>query len=265
VKRLLILLIVPFLSFGQLNDKWRSGSAYSLSGKIYVLTIFISETNWEYDDKIQQYDKIYEAQNWITQQAKTYNKTIDFIGGQFGLEETIIMKDIPVGTASGNEPVDIINTALQKIGYSNPLIFFEWVKNNTDADNCAVLILANKAGNGYAVPCNEELINYSTRNKELYFLEGTILYRKYLNNNDLASASIAHELLHLFGAWDLYQTYAQPKSREDKAKELFPDDIMLRTSYDINTLKIDKLTAWLVGLSHFYEDWYEWFRPISKD
>ena len=31
---------------------------------------------------------------------------------------------------------------------------------------------------------------------------------------------------------------------------------MLRVSYDISTQKIDKLTAWLVGLTDDMEDWY---------
>ena len=111
-----------------------------------------------------------------------------------------------------------------------------------------VLILANKAGNGYAIQYSYEM------DKNLYFLERTILYQKYLNDSELASSSIAHEILHLFGAWDLYETFEQTKDREVKARELFPDDIMLQTSYNINELNIDKLTAWLTGLSSFHED-----------
>jgi hypothetical protein len=115
--------------------------------------------------------------------------------------------------------------------------------------------MANKAGRGYAMQYSNEM------DKEKYFLEGCLLYKKYDETSGLASASIAHEFLHLFGAWDLYTTFQQAQEKEDKAKKMFPDDIMLRVSYDINELKIDKLTAWRVGLSTFQGKDYEWFRP----
>ncbi len=46
-----------------------------------------------------------------------------------------------------------------------------------------------------------------------------------------------------------------------KAKELFPNAVMLRVSYNINELEICPLTAYLVGLTDEYEKWYWWFQP----
>ena len=260
-KMLFLLFFIPFLSFGQYveySDPYvRNGSAYKLEGKVYILTIFISESHWDYNDKLKLYDEIYEAENWVIDQAKKYNKIVEFQGGNYGLNNTIIINNIPVGTASGNERGDLVDLVLKKVGYSSVSQFSNWIKQNTDADNYLVLILANKTGNGYAMPYKQGL------NKK-YFVEGTILYKRDLHNSRLISSEIAHEFLHLFGAWDLYKTFEQPKSREDKAKELFPNDIMHRVSYNINELKIDKLTAWLVGLSNFKEDWYYWFKPTGR-
>ncbi len=257
MKKLLFLLVfIPLISFGQDFKTTNAGSAKKLEGKIYVLTIFISESHWDYNNKLKIYDEIYEAENWLVNQAKIYNKKLEFIGGQFGLNNTVILNQIPVGTASGNEPVNLVDKVLRKVGYSSISKFSNWIIENTDADNYLVLIIANKKGNGYAIP-------YPKGANKKYFVEGTILYKRDLQNSRLVSSEIAHEFLHLFGAWDLYETYQQPKSREDKAKELFPNDIMHRVSYDINELKIDKLTAWLVGLSNFKEDWYDWFKPID--
>ncbi len=168
------------------------------------------------------------------------------------MDDTIILDNIPVGTASGNEPTNLVDIVLKKVGYNSVSKFSDWIKYNTNSDNYLVLIIANKKGNGYALP-------YPKGADKKYLVEGTILYKRYLDNQSLLSSSIAHEILHLFGAWDLYETFQQPKSREDKARELFPNDIMHRVSYDIDELKIDKLTAWLVGISSFKEDWYDWF------
>jgi len=251
----ILFLVVSLNCFCQSNDKWRAGSAYSLNGKTYVLTIFISETDWDYKEKLKLYDKVKEAQNWLISQAKTYKKTIEFSGGNFGLNKTIIVDNIVSGTGSGKEPVDLVSKILKKVGYSSNLQFVDWVKKNTDCTNSLVLLIANKAGRGYSMEYSNGM------EKEKYFLEGCLLYKKYDENSSLASSSIAHEFLHLFGAWDLYQTFEQSKEKEDKARKIYPDDIMLRTSYNINELKIDKLTAWLVGLNSVQESTFEWFRP----
>ena len=256
---LFLLIILFFLNclsaHGQANDKWRAGSAYSLSGKIYVLTVFISETEWKYEEKVKLYDDIFEAQDWLVKQAKKYGKSINFSGGNYGMDKTIRIDNIPVGTGSGTEPTDLITRVLKKIGYSSPIQFSDWLKKNTDCTNSLVFVIANKQGRGYAMPYSKGM------SYDKYFLEGCILYKEFSTDFPLNSASIAHEFLHLFGAWDLYETFSQTKEHEEKAREIFPDDIMLRNVYDINELKIDKLTAWLIGLSAFSEKWYEWFRP----
>jgi hypothetical protein len=110
-------------------------------------------------------------------------------------------------------------------------------------------------GNGYAMPFS------SNMNSEKHFVEGAILYEKYLGNGDLASSSIAHEILHLYGSWDLYKTFAQTQDREDKARKLFPNSVMLRTSYNIKELNIDEVSQWLIGWNDSPKDWYEWFKP----
>ena len=250
-----IIFLLNFYCYGQSNDKWRAGSALSLTGKTYVLTVFISEKEWRYDEKLKIINEVYGAEGWLVGQAKNYGKSISFMGGNYGLVETVIMDNIVSGTASGNEPKGIVSSVLKKIGYSNSMQFVDWVKKNTNCSNSLVLIIANKDGIGYALP-------YSTNmDQEKYFLEGSIVYKNYSVNLPLCSSQIAHEILHLFSAWDLYKTLDQGKDREYKAKQIFPNDVMLRVSYDINELKVDKLTAWLVGLSSYSEDRYEWFRP----
>jgi len=236
------------------KHKWQAGSAVKLQGISYMLTVFISESDWDYREKCSIYERIYEARKWLVNEASRYGKYISFIGGHYGLNNNIILDDIPVGTGSGNEPTDIVTKVLKKIGYVNSLQFFEEVKKRKKCENVFALIVANKSGRGYAIPFAHGF------NKETYFLEGTILYENNFGSK-IMSAEIAHEILHLFGAWDLYTNYLQSNDRELKARQLFPDDIMLRTSRNIYDLKIDKLTAWLVGLTDYKEDWYEWFKP----
>jgi len=108
---------------------------------------------------------------------------------------------------------------------------------------------------GYSMPFGEG------SNAEQLFFEGCIVYRFHKNGAELCSACIAHEILHLYGAWDLYRTFEQTYDRELKARELFPNDIMLRVSYGIDELEVGPLSAWLVGWNNQCKGWYQWFRP----
>jgi hypothetical protein len=90
-----------------------------------------------------------------------------------------------------------------------------------------------------------------------------MMYRYHPLGIELIHSMIAHEVLHLYGAWDLYNSYVQTHDVASKAQQLFPNDIMLRTSYNLAELQVDALTAWRIGWSDKKESWYEWFRPIE--
>jgi len=258
---LCIWLFVVYSTQAQTVGKWRAGSARELSGNIYTLSCFISEPNeeWTYKEKQAILKQVKESQEWIKGQAAKYNVSVNFdAGGNFGLDTDIKMPLIERGTASGKEPVDWVSRVLKKVGYSSPLKLLEWVKQNTNAKQTQVIIFAKGKGNGYAMATSTEM------DKELYFVEGAILYEKYNNGSKLASSSIAHEMLHLYGAWDLYKTFSQSAENEKKAKQKFPNSVMLRTSYNIEELEIDELTAWLIGWNTKPKSWYDTLRPRDK-
>ena len=242
-------LVVASMDAEEVGARYQ-GSAPALDGKIYVLTCYVTETNWT-DEEIASYRAmIHEAEDWLVSQAKAYGRDVSFQNGSFGIEKPLIMNQIVSGNGVGDEPVDLVSKVMKKIGYANGLKFVDWVQNNTDCTGCLVLIVANKPGRGYSMAYHDD---YS---RELYFLEGTMLYTSQEEGEPYCAAGIAHEMCHLFGAEDLYATFVQTEENEALARELFPDDIMLRIAYDIDTLKIDKLTAWLVGLTDDMEDWY---------
>ena len=58
-------------------------------------------------------------------------------------------------------------------------------------------------------------------------------------------ASFVHELLHLFGAEDLYQ----PEARRELAKELYPDEVMLQSHRALDEIQIGPHTEYLIGWS----------------
>lgn len=253
------LLLLNSVTFAQNNDKWRAGSAYSLKGKIYVLSVFIAtpENDWTKEGKAKTFEIQREACRWIQTQAKKHKQSVSFEEGTFGYEETMMFETLSGGTGSGKEDVDWVSRVLKKAGYKSALDFNKWVQNNTTCTQSIVLIYANMSGVSYAMACSNEM------NEEKYFNEGCMIYQYYddAQTKPLCAATIAHEMLHTFGAWDLYTTFAQSSDREKKARSIYPNDIMLRTSYNINELSIGELSAWLIGWVVKEEKWFNWFRP----
>ncbi len=145
---------------------------------------------------------------------------------------------------------------MQKRGYSNSKQAARKLKRKYDTDNLQVLIFTKGNGRPYA-------LRYANgMNKKKYFLEGVLIYNNYLNAGPVPIQSVAaHEMLHIYGAWDLYNTYSQSKDRQEKARNKWPNDIMLRVDHDITLLEINELTAWLIGWSRYYNEEFEWFRP----
>ena len=229
------------------------GSARTLDGTIFVLTCYVSETGWT-QPEVEGFSALMrEAEDWLVEQAKAYGKEVTFVNGTAGLDMPLLFDEIVSGNGVGDEPVNLVSKVMNKLGYSNGIEYIQWLNDSIDCDNSLVLMVANKPGRDYSMAYKDTFDPY------MYFLEGSMLYTSYSDGQPGCAAGIAHEMCHLFGAEDLYATFIQSAENEARARELFPDDIMLRVSYDMNSLKIDKLTAWFIGLTEEMKDWYTSF------
>jgi hypothetical protein len=234
------------------------GSAGALRGGVYVLKCFVSVpgNEFSYKEKTDMMQKCDEAVTWLVEQAQTYNVSVKFGGGTFGLYADIKLDGISYGPGDGDNSTAMVSKTLKEIGYPNSLALHYWVRDNTDCHNAIVLIFVKGRGKSYAIPYASEGLD-----RELYFVEGAMLYEKQRDGVELAPAQIAHEILHLFGAWDLYETPHQTKLNETVARETFPNSVMGRVAHDINSLNIDPLTAWLIGWNNKPEPWFKLLKP----
>ena len=231
--------------------------ARTLENDVYELSIYISEDDnpWSYKDKLSVLRNQRISQDWLKTQAANYGTTLNFHEGCYGLDQDICMKSIPPAKGGPAECSYWIEYLFDILNYK-PMDFIDWVFDKYSCPNVHVLIYANQIGRSYAMP-------FSNGGDKRHFLEGTILYRYFTNGIEyLDPHVIAHEILHLYGAWDLYQTHEQTYDRENMAKQHFSNDIM-HQSGDLNELQVGPLTAWLVGWNKCPEEWYEWFRPMG--
>lgn len=233
------------------HKRYNAGSAKSLSGSIYVLAVFAGDKYWDRTVKEKRLNELYKAAGWISREAARYGKNVSFKYGTYGLDKTIKMAVAP-GYGSGKEDSRVAHKALAAVGYKNIGQFYEWFKKNEKCDNCVIVVFAQGRGRSYAVA-------YSPEYHIDFFTESCVVYECYENGTPHGAFGIAHEVLHCFGAEDLYETFRKPKIVEQEAKKRYSNDIMHRFDYDINNLKIDEFTAWCVGLTDTWKDEFEIF------
>ncbi len=254
-----MLVVTPEWLKSQNNDRWRAGSIKNLSGDVTALVCFIQEENnkWTDVEKDQALANVNVSNSWLEEQAGRYDVLLNI--------KTVVLNDgVPLefmninnGRGTGKERVDWVYRVLIKEGYKNSKQAYRKLKRKYHSKQLLVIVMTKEYGRSYSM-------RYASGyNKKKYFTEGMIYYISYQENASTPAASIAHEVLHLCGAWDLYTTYAQTSERQSKASELFPNDIMFRVDHNISSLNVDALTAWLVGWNTEEHDIFEWFRPAD--
>jgi len=270
----IILLFCPLLIHPQAMN---SGSAKTLEGNIYILTCFVSNSSayrsqinpgpWSHDDKIRYLREKDQALEFLKEEALKYGITINFI------ENVCLDKDFLFADGAGGG--GWYNGILKAIGHNNQEAFYDYVKNNTKCDNSLILVFTSTNSTGFNDPANRGGFAFPQHNASdtNFYLEGVTI-----NKNDVwieitkegklivtyggispnvnVDLAIAHEILHCFGAWDLYEKNNKTTGAE-LARKRYPKSIMNSLgSRDIGFPEVDPLTAWRIGWNKNPEPWF---------
>jgi hypothetical protein len=197
-----------------------------------------------YDDKIKLLDFKDNALKWLKEQALKYDIKINFTEEIFGLDTDIIH---PPGSGGGSS----YHFILEKIGYDNQESFNDYVKNNTNCDNSLIILISSKPytyhliAKRYITGIAHAQHNAADKN---FYLEGIDIY------STVDFKVIAHELLHCFGAWDLYVEENKTTGAELTRKR-YPRSIMMSWNL-FGPLEVDPITAWRIGWNKNPEPWF---------
>ena len=234
------------------GDTKNVGSAKELTGTTRLAVVFVSDeaSDWSWKEQRIQKRRLKQGERWLQQQAKNYNvPTPQFKHRTYGRWKDIELNALPAGTRSGNENVEMVHIVSEQLGFERPQAW----KNQFKQDQFAVLIFLKRSGASYAIP---QEVGLSSR----YDIEGAVLYDNFEPNIPNCATCMAHELLHIFGAWDMYETFQITQDQMNAAQKKYPNSIMLRTSYYPYELTMDPVTCWRIGWCNKPQD-AEIFRP----
>lgn len=244
------------------RDPRNVGSAGQLKGRVYLLTFMVAEKGdpWQRSEIEAVWRNLNLSKNWLERECAKWAAHQAQIGGPvsnvtFQQEgwgyETTFVDHIPLYKPEYNELRAMTEQAVKARGFADLASVSSWCREKRECDQVAVLFFLKKSSRSYAMPTDAVLQRYDSKK---YNTECAFIYQPCL------PGTICHELLHLFGAWDLYENDLQTKEHADAAVWLFFDSVM-REPDPYQSKVIDPLTAWLVGISTEKKDYFEWFEP----
>jgi hypothetical protein len=230
------------------------GSATKLKGTTLIVNFFISDkkNDWKLAEKQYILQLQQEGIEWLKKEAKYFGFDIAFATSNIGMDSDIKLGEIKGGDNVKRRTLSWIPTTLLAAGFASTNNFYDSINYLNKYDNVVVQIFANKDGRSFARPA------YTNYQKHESFLEGCVVYKEW-NGKETTAATIIHELLHCFGAKDIYKIETEDGVLFDKIKHIFNKSIMLNTHRDIKPLLIDQLNAWCIGWSKNYYSWYSYF------
>ena len=227
------------------RKEYNIGSCYNMQEELCYYIIFLDddENLWNEEEKeIFINKKFLPTINYLSDQAAAYNTEIT--KNYTVCEKQISYKGIIESeTVQNGAQYDILTQVSISMGYESPSDMTKNLKKELSVKQVAYLIAVNKEGRSYKL--SHHHASYERKQEFCVFFAKTIGY-----TDTTCASSIAHEILHLFGAEDYYDPYGNYPERKKLATTLYPNDIMFSTSVDINEKTVGAYTAYSVGWFH---------------
>ena len=243
----------------------RYGSSGKLEGTIAVVTILAddatSEWNLSEDDDFRMYSTIYNdlriGCGWIEEACAAYGRNVNFVWDWDAHDELIYRTSLDRSIGDNyygayNDMQEFISANIDSEGIKSGLgangIVYMVCVDTPSSNTTASSTFSWEAG----CPCEYEMC---------FMLMN---YKGQIN----APATFAHEILHTFGAPDLYYAGKHGITQEyvSYAKSAGTNDIM-RVTWDLNTNyyvydsvknEITDITAYYLGLTDYSDTVQEW-------
>ena len=243
----------------------RYGSSGKLEGTIAVVTILAddatSEWNLSEDDDFRMYSTIYNdlriGCGWIEEACAAYGRDVNFVWDWDAHGELIYQTSLD--RSIGDNYYGAYNDMQEFIGAN---IDSEGIKSALGANGIVYMVCVDTPSSNTTASSTFSWEAGCPCEYEMSFM--LMNYKGQIN----APATFAHEILHTFGAPDLYYAGKHGITQEyvDYAKSAGTNDIM-RVTWDLNTNyyvydsvknEITDITAYYLGLTDYSDTVQEW-------
>ncbi|WP_445945357.1 hypothetical protein [Shewanella sp.] len=221
------------------RDSRDSGIAKQLKNNITIAYIYLDDgrwSQWSGKARMQNHTNLKHVVNWYQQQASNYQITdlnfdirYFYINSPKGLSrQWLLSKDF------SRYADDML---AQQLGFASIKDFVTNLSQGRADSQVALVFHTNAEARSFARTCPAGKQYQSCQ------IEYAMLTKKIgpTNRIDTTTQTQSHEILHLFGAADLYNI--------QNAKDFAVTDIMNYYSADLKYASLDPITAWAIGWS----------------
>ena len=243
------------------NRAWYNlGTCTTLDGNTQIIVLFLNDNESHWDDvSISEFfnRSLYPGLQFIADKAVFYQVDLTFNTAYYSSDPTQNFYLNYNGTVGNNIETsyspDILTQAAYAIGFRSVDEMYEYSCQWAGVEKVAFMVAMNKYGRSYALP-DQQNDNYD-------YIEYCVIFNSPMNSGPygLISATVAHEMLHLYGAEDYY---LETSTRKDVADLICYYDIMRRVYTDISYNHIGGYTAYSVGWKNAIPPEYnrtDWF------
>ena len=226
-----------------------TGSAtYPESGTVLISVYLDTGLDWTEEDVALTKQYLETAVQSLDQKGESYQSGMELVydSSQDSRLAVNLSLDIPDVEEDLEYTNQMLDAALAET------VDYRGLMEEYHTDSVAFLVFLNDSGISYTVP-------YYQGDGPEWYLEKSFLYLYDLGGrrNYECPATYAHEMLHLFGAWDLYETNSTDgvtRQVVNYIQEEYPTELMLTTyniwggyTYDSVPQVISPLTAYAIG------------------
>lgn len=213
------------------------GSASALQGRVLLYHIFASDPDsvWSDDEKERVRERMKQACDFLQRESERHGHRLEF-AEEYAAD---VRHSETLPTDSLANPSWTENVIVAASGVSGESLVRRLRKTH-GVDQVSICLHIDKPALSYNLAFYKNV-------SQPFAAERMICFSFYPDMRPTAAATYAHEILHLFGAGDLYFPYDSDASRKDVARRMFPHDIMYRVDYDITRLYVGPFTAYRVG------------------
>lgn len=224
------------------------GSAQYLEGSNLLYSLFVDtpEHTWDPEAKQQTLDLLDIAVPYIEETAREYHKETELIYDWQEIEDLSGEASVDFAIADDEDFMDRLN---QEIGvWVEEAVDFEGLTQKYDVQGMALMVFVNNPGTSYAIVYD----GLDNPKESIIFFSGE------------PPAVYAHEILHLFGAHDLYRDAEYPRKITDYIEKTYPLEIM-RTVIDGNGKRHEKDIVNMVSpITAYHLGWIDEIEEIDE-
>lgn len=229
-----------------------TGSAKYLDGSTVLVSLFIedSSSSWSDDKKEIVMSKMDLANDFLVSEGNSYGKSVNLIYDIYEHPDLSYM-------VSYSGTIDDSNRASYQLlefitRYIDNEIPTQEILASYNVDSIAYMCFLDKSGVSFTFP-------YYEGDSDLYYYETCYMFLKCDGDYE-PPAVYAHEILHLFGARDLYSTNQSDGITKEFVQHIeqdYPNEIML-TTYDENWNNVqDHVSNEITDITAYYIGWLE--------